>query len=141
MTSKFSIACTVKKQINLPLLGCYSLYRAKKHTSTSPQVRNVKILPIITCESPIDLSYFRSNHGHANICSYCCGEGEEKRKILQQFKTVIPIRESCTLQGKDYTVSSLAKGFRSSLLPINPWKISLRKIGDDLLFLIGCNCE
>uniref|UniRef100_K1R1D5 allantoinase n=1 Tax=Magallana gigas TaxID=29159 RepID=K1R1D5_MAGGI len=26
--------------------------------------------------------------------------------------------------------SSLAKGFRSTLLPINPWRISLRKLGD-----------
>lgn len=37
--------------------------------------------------------------------------------------------------------SSLAKAFWSTLLPINSWRISLRKLSDKLRFMIGCSCR
>jgi hypothetical protein len=36
----------------------------------------------ITCESPVDLAYYRSGL----LCLYCWGEGDVKQELLQRFK-------------------------------------------------------
>lgn len=68
---------------------------------SNPLYKPVMARSTITCESPVELSYYRSGLGHADLCSYCCGEGEVNQELLQKFKTVLLICESCILLGKD----------------------------------------
>ena len=50
----------------------------------------------ICCKSSMEFSYYSSNIGKQDLCSYCVNTGAEKDKeLVKSYKVVLPICGEC----------------------------------------------
>ena len=55
----------------------------------------------ITYETPIQLLFYSSGLGKADLCCHCASEdGEVDQDLRKKFKTVLPICSECKQKGK-----------------------------------------
>jgi hypothetical protein len=70
---------------------------------SNPLYTSVMCRSSLTCETPVEIAYYRSGLGVPNICCYCCGESDDTnaRELCKKFKTVLPICNDCINSGKN----------------------------------------
>jgi hypothetical protein len=64
-------------------------------------VNKVTVRPDLSCAQPMEIPYYSSNLGRKDLCGICgTEESLSPLELKQQFKTVLPICNSCTAQCK-----------------------------------------
>ena len=68
---------------------------------TKSVLKYVAVRKNLSCSHPIELAYYSSSIGKADICCYC-GEENAYRdlELKKKYKTVLPICQECELKGK-----------------------------------------
>ena len=94
---------TERQQTTLVLLVSEYEYSCGAPVTTPESTLHGKVVirPQLTCAAPVEVSYYSSNIGRKDICSFCASIDAEVDSILKKsFKTVLPICKDCKGQGR-----------------------------------------
>lgn len=71
----------------------------------NPMFKNIMTRTDITCQSPVELQYFSSGLGLADLCPHCgLNLGQVSTYLLKRYKTVLPLCDECKDLGKSVIV-------------------------------------
>lgn len=71
----------------------------------NPMFKNIMTRTDITCQSPVELQYYSSGLGLADLCAHCgFNSGQVSTDLLKRYKTVLPLCDECKDSGKSVIV-------------------------------------
>lgn len=71
----------------------------------SPMFKNIMTRTDITCQSPVELQFYSSGLGLADLCAHrSLNSGQVNTDLLKRYKTVQPLCDECKDSGKSVIV-------------------------------------